>query len=42
MVEDNNSTNGTLLNGKPLKHIIELKNNDVLTLGEPMIKINFN
>ncbi len=41
MVEDNNSTNGTLLNGKPLKHVVELKNNDMLTLGDRQIRINF-
>ncbi len=41
MAEDNNSTNGTLLNGKPLKHIVELKNNDILTLGDRQIRINF-
>ncbi len=40
MVEDNNSTNGTLLNGKPLKHVVELKNNDMLTLGDRQIRIN--
>ena len=41
MAEDNNSTNGTLLNGKPLKHQVEIKNNDVLTLGDRPIRINF-
>lgn len=41
MVEDNNSTNGTLLNGKPLNHLVELKNNDVLTLGDKSVRINF-
>ncbi len=41
MAEDNNSTNGTLLNGKPLKHVVELKNNDMLTLGDRQIRINF-
>ncbi len=41
MVEDNNSTNGTLLNGKPLKHVVELKNNDMLTLGDQRIRVNF-
>lgn len=41
MAEDNNSTNGTMLNGKPLNHVVELKNNDVLTLGDKSIRINF-
>lgn len=41
MAEDNNSTNGTMLNGKPLNHMVELKNNDVLTLGDRSIRINF-
>lgn len=41
MAEDNNSTNGTMLNGKPLHHAVELKNNDVLTLGNKSIRINF-
>ena len=41
MVEDNNSTNGTLLNGKPLKHVVEVKNNDMLTLGDRQIRVNF-
>ena len=40
MVEDNNSTNGTFLNGKPLKHVVEVKNNDMLTLGDRQIRIN--
>ena len=42
MVEDNNSTNGTLLNGKPLKHVVEVKNNDMLTLGDRQIRVNFD
>lgn len=41
MLEDNNSTNGTMLNGKPAKHIIEIKNNDVLTLGDQSIQVSF-
>lgn len=41
MAEDNHSTNGTMLNGKPLNHVVELKNNDVLTLGDRSIRINF-
>lgn len=41
MAEDNHSTNGTMLNGKPLHHMIELKNNDVITLGDRSIRINF-
>ena len=41
MAEDNNSTNGTMLNGKPLNHLVELKNNDVLTLGDRSVRINF-
>ncbi len=40
MIEDNNSTNGTLLNGKKLMHVIEVKNNDVVTLGDRLIRIN--
>lgn len=40
MIEDDNSTNGTRLNGKSIKHIIEIKNNDVLTLGDRSIRIN--
>lgn len=40
MVEDNNSTNGTMLNGKPLLHVVELKHNDILTLGDQQIRIN--
>ena len=38
--EDNNSTNGTIINGKPLIHSVELKNNDMLTLGDQSIRIN--
>lgn len=40
LIEDNNSTNGTLINGKKLEHQLEIKNNDVVTMADKSYKIS--
>lgn len=40
IIEDLNSTNGTILNGKILTEPNMLKNNDVISLGEIQFKIH--
>lgn len=33
IIQDLNSTNGTFVNGKPIKNIIRIKNNDIIRFG---------
>ncbi|MFV9568215.1 FHA domain-containing protein [Thermoanaerobacter mathranii] len=37
-IQDLNSTNGTFINGKRVKGIAKIKNNDVITLGDVELK----